>query len=252
MKGTGPSSVAAVLASGGVESAALLQEALTRHARVVPIYLVQGLRWERAEISALRGLLTALRKGRGGLEPLVTLRVPVEPIYGRHWALGSGAVPGRRAPDSAVFLPGRNLLLLATAGLFCAQHRIGRLWIGLLKGNPFDDARKAFLKGLEALLMSGTGSPVRIRAPLADRTKAQVLRRWKDDVPWGKTFSCLNPPGGRPFGRVPESHCGRCQKCEERRRGFRTAGMADPTEYAAGAASSAPERSGNRGGAEGT
>ena len=43
-------------------------------------------------------------------------------------------------------------------------------------------------------------------------------------MPLGETFSCLRPVGGR--------HCGRCNKCAERRAGFGAAGMTDPTEYA--------------------
>ncbi|MDO8730180.1 MAG: 7-cyano-7-deazaguanine synthase, partial [Candidatus Omnitrophota bacterium] len=42
-------------------------------------------------------------------------------------------------------------------------------------------------------------------------------------LPWEKTFSCLNPKDHR--------HCGRCQKCAERRAGFRAAGVTDPTRY---------------------
>jgi 7-cyano-7-deazaguanine synthase len=38
------------------------------------------------------------------------------------------------------------------------------------------------------------------------------------------TFSCLAPQGRR--------HCGRCNKCAERKRAFRQAGIPDPTKYA--------------------
>jgi 7-cyano-7-deazaguanine synthase len=44
-------------------------------------------------------------------------------------------------------------------------------------------------------------------------------------VPWELTFSCIRPIGIR--------HCGRCNKCEERRRAFADAGVKDPTKYGA-------------------
>jgi 7-cyano-7-deazaguanine synthase len=43
------------------------------------------------------------------------------------------------------------------------------------------------------------------------------------------TFSCLSP--------VVDRHCGDCNKCAERRRGFLRAGVTDETPYAASFAS---------------
>jgi 7-cyano-7-deazaguanine synthase len=37
------------------------------------------------------------------------------------------------------------------------------------------------------------------------------------------TLSCIRPSGGL--------HCGRCNKCEERRKAFEAAGLIDPTRY---------------------
>ena len=211
----------AVLTSGGVESAALVTEGLRRYERVYPIYIRKGFVWEKQELSSLRGLLKSFRAD--GLAELTVLDVPIGPLYERHWGVGARPAPGSRAPDSAVYLPGRNVLLLGLAGLFCSLRKIPSLWIGILKGNPFRDARSGFLREVEALLRSGLNSSVRIAAPLAELTKGEVIRRWPE-IPWGKTFSCLRPVRGK--------HCGRCQKCGERKRGFRAAGLPDPTHYA--------------------
>ena len=210
----------AVLSSGGVESAALLVEALERYERVYPIYVRKGLNWESAELSSLRSLLTTLQTD--GLARLTVLEVPLKKVYGPHWSLGKSAIPGAKAPDAAVYLPGRNLLLLSLAGMFCGLRRISTLWIGLLKGNPFHDARSGYLHQVEALLEETIGSPIRIATPFRELTKAQVVGRYSL-LPWEKTFSCLNPMGKR--------HCGRCQKCGERKVGFRAAGVGDPTTY---------------------
>lgn len=210
----------AVLTSGGIESAALLTEAVQRYERVYPIYVRKGFQWERVELSYLRGFLSRLK--RDGLAPLTILDLPIKLIYGAHWSLGRWRTPGSKAPDQAVYLPGRNLLLLSGAALFCCLRKIPALWIGILKGNPFRDARYRFLSGIERLIQETLEEPIRIVAPLRELNKAEVLRRWSQ-VPWGKTFSCLNP-----FGRL---HCGRCQKCAERKSGFRAAGLVDPTIY---------------------
>lgn len=210
----------AILVSGGVESTAMLAEALRRYERVYPIYVRKGLVWEPAELATLRKLLRHFQMD--GLAPLTVLDLPVQAVYGRHWSLGKAAVPSSRAPDTAVYLPGRNLLLLSLAGLFCSIRKIPHLWIGVLKGNPFHDARAGVMKQVEGLLRKTLGFRIRITAPFRQMYKAHVIRRWAD-LPWGKTFSCLRPRRGR--------HCGRCQKCAERTAGFRAAGVPDPTKY---------------------
>lgn len=221
---------AAVLTSGGVESAALVAEAVRRCEPVYPVYVRKGFVWETVELAHLKRLLRALRSDR--LAPLTVLGVPLAAVYEPHWSLGKDQVPGSRAPDSAVYLPGRNLLLLGLAGLFCGLRKIPVLWIGVLKGNPFRDAGGDFLKQMERLLEKSLGTPIRIEAPLAGMRKAQVIRKFPD-LPWEFTFSCLNPAPARRRSRGGGClHCGRCQKCAERQSGFRMAGIKDPTRYA--------------------
>lgn len=210
----------AVLVSGGVESAALLAEALRRYERVYPLYIRKGFVWEGEELAHLRRLLAVF--AREGLADLAILDVPVRALYRPHWSLGHKRGPGSRQPDAAVYLPGRNLLFLSLAGIFCSLRRIPALWIGILKGNPFQDAQLGFFRQMEHLVSGSLGSRLRIVTPLKKMTKGQVIRRWSD-LPWEKTFSCIQPAHGR--------HCGRCQKCGERKTGFRAAGMKDPTRY---------------------
>lgn len=210
-----------ILVSGGVESAALLSEALKRYERVYPVYIREGFIWEPGELYWLRKLLKA--KTADGLAELTVLEAPMQTLYGAHWSLGKRRVPGFRAPDRAVYLPGRNLILLSFGGIFCALRRISSLWIGILRGNPFHDARSGFLREMEDILHEGMGAPVRIASPFRELKKSEVLKRFPR-VPWELTFSCIHPVGWR--------HCGRCQKCAERKTGFKAAGILDPTRYA--------------------
>jgi len=223
MSGTGKDQgrAVAVLVSGGVESAAMLSEALRRYERIYPIYVRKGFVWETVELAHLKRLLSSYKAE--GLADLAVLELPLRNVYKAHWSFDRDRIPGSRAPNPAVYLPGRNLLLLGVAGLFCGVRRVPALWIGTLKGNPFRDAQPGFLRQVGSLLRESLGLPLRVTAPFRKLTKAQVIRRWRD-LPWEKTFSCLNPKDHR--------HCGRCQKCAERRAGFRAAGVPDPTRYA--------------------
>jgi 7-cyano-7-deazaguanine synthase len=62
-------------------------------------------------------------------------------------------------------------------------------------------------------------SGVRVIAPFRELSKTQVVRRGRR-LPLHLTFSCLSPRQDR--------HCGRCNKCAERRRALGEAGMANP------------------------
>lgn len=211
----------AVLVSGGLDSAVLVASLARAGRSVVPIFVSQGLRWEPVERYWLRRWVT---RCPGRVAPVVTLAVPVGDLYdARHWSVAGARVPRASDPDEAVYLPGRNLLLAAKAAVYCALHRIPQLALGTLKGNPFADATPSFRRALSAALSAGLGRRIEVVMPLAALTKAQVIRRGRG-LPLAWTFSCLQPRG--------RHHCGRCQKCEERRRGFRQAGVPDPTRYA--------------------
>jgi 7-cyano-7-deazaguanine synthase len=210
----------AVLVSGGLDSAILLGDSLGRHAAVHPLYLRTGLFWEAAELAHLRRFLAAV--ARPGLGPLVELEQPVADLYDRHWSVTGDNVPGADTPDEAVFLPGRNVLLLAKPLLWCHLHGVPELALAPLEANPFPDATPAFFTAFAAAVNRAVNGSVRVRWPFAGLAKAEVLRLGRD-LPLRHTFSCIRPAGGR--------HCGRCNKCAERRRGFVAAGLSDPTEY---------------------
>ena len=199
---------ACALVSGGADSAALVAHLLQKGETVYPVFVLSGYRWEEAELHWLKRLLSALACRR--LKPLTCLRAPVH--GSPHWAYTGRGVPGARSADEAVFLPGRNLVLLSAAAVFAAQNGIGTLALGTLRANPFADASPAFFASFEKTLRACFGLPIRIRAPFRRMTKAQVVRRYAP-TPWGLTFSCLSPAGSRP--------CGRCNKCAERAKALR-------------------------------
>lgn len=194
-----------VLVSGGLDSCVMLAELAKRY-KVHPLYVRHGLRWENAELRHLRRFIRAL-----SLPPVTVLQLPVRELYGDHWSVRGRKIPGSKSPDEAVYLPGRNLLLLALASVFCAQRGIRAIAIGTLRGNPFADATPEFFRAFSALAGRALHNFVTIVTPLCHLSKEQVLRRGRH-LPLHLTFSCLNPKRGQP--------CGRCNKCAERQRAF--------------------------------
>ncbi len=212
-----------VLVSGGVDSAVALAEAARGPDPVLPVYVRSGLVWEPAEMYWLDRFLPSL--GSEALQPLEVLDMPVDDLYGRHWSLTGEEAPDATSPNEAVYLPGRNLLLLAKTGVLAAGRGCRSIVMGPLAANPFPDGRREFFDRMgEALgLAMGLDGPLAIETPLAGLSKAEVIRRGAG-LRLDLTFSCLDPaPGHR--------HCGRCNKCAERMRGFAEAEIQDPTEY---------------------
>jgi 7-cyano-7-deazaguanine synthase len=198
---------AVVLSSGGMDSAALIGWALRRYTQVQPVYCQFGLRWERAELYWLKKFLRAMKSPR--LLPLTLLEVSTKNLYVNHWSRTGKHVPGYRSMDPAVYLPGRNALLLSQAAVYAATQRCSTILMGTLAGNPFPDATPRFLKTMERALSLALKSPLRLRTPFRGMTKKAVLHA-SHTLPLHLAFSCLNPRGRRP--------CNACNKCAERDR----------------------------------
>jgi 7-cyano-7-deazaguanine synthase len=221
------SGISAVLLSGGLDSAVLLAEEAV-HREVQPLYVSAGLAWERAERQAVARLLASGAIGPQ-VKPLATLTVDMTDVYpSAHWAI-RGTPPAYNTPDEDVYLPGRNIVLLGKAGIYCAMAGISRLAVGTLDHNPFPDATPAFRAAMQAALALGLDRPLQIEAPFATLSKVEVVRRGMAlGTPLGLTLSCMNPTG--PFDNP--GHCGACSKCRERHDAFVEAGIPDPTHYA--------------------
>ena len=216
----------AVLLSGGLDSAVLVAEEAARDI-VQPIYVSVGLAWEDAERLATKRLLASSAMGPR-VKPLVSLSVDMTDVYpAAHWAR-TGHAPGYHTPDEDVYLPGRNIVLLGKAGVFCAAAGIDRLAIGTLDHNPFPDATPEFRQTFASALSLGLAHRLEIFAPYAQVEKAEVIRRGAaHHVPLELTLSCMNPAVDHGVPR----HCGLCSKCRERHDAFLAAGVTDPTEY---------------------
>jgi len=214
----------AVLFSGGLDSAVLLADELTRASDVLPIHVRAGLAWEAAEARAIGHLLARPPLARRA-QALVTLTVDMRDVYpADHWAV-LGQPPAYDTPDEDVYLEGRNIVLISKAAVLCARRGIDRLVLGPLHGNPFPDATPAFFDAMARAMSLGLDRTIDIAAPLAGSHKEDVIRLGvRLDVPLELTLSCMSPAG--------DLHCGRCSKCRERHDAFVTAGVPDRTAYA--------------------
>ncbi|HZZ73015.1 MAG TPA: 7-cyano-7-deazaguanine synthase [Pirellulales bacterium] len=220
-----------LLYSGGLDSAILLGHLAGQGKRVQPLYIQSDLVWQGAELAAAERFLATFSAAEAA--PLKVLHVPLADIYQGHWSLTGAGAPDANSPDEAVYLPGRNPLLLVKAAVWCHLQQIEEIALAPLRANPFPDATDTFFAAFEQMMSMALASPLRISRPFAKLEKRAVLELGRA-LPLQWTFSCIAPRDGQ--------HCGECNKCAERQAAFRAAGLADFTLYAQHAARGA-ERS---------
>ncbi len=210
----------AVLASGGLDSSVLLYN-LASDYDVVPLYIQKGLAWEDAEREALERFIEQLNHPR--VSSPVTLPLPVDGLYGKHWSITGEGVPTADEPDEHVFLPGRNILLFTAAAIWCQASGVNQIAVGSLEGNPFPDATDQFFTDLARLLSTALSHEITIVAPYRQLSKVAVIKQFQQ-LPLALTLTCNAPHEGH--------HCGGCNKCYERQQAFAKAKVEDHTLYA--------------------
>lgn len=209
-----------ILLSGGLDSCVLTAILASRAKEVYPVYVRSGLVWEEVEFHWVRRFLSAVASR--SIQPLKEISLPVSDVYDSHWSTTGDRIPNHLSQDSDVYLPGRNLILLAKTSLYCAFNYIPVIALGPLKGNPFPDSTPEFFFRFQEMASKALIFNFQIITPFSDLSKAEVIQLGKG-LPLHLTFSCIRP--------VDHHHCGACNKCAERRRSFLLAEVDDKTQY---------------------
>jgi 7-cyano-7-deazaguanine synthase len=132
----------------------------------------------------------------------------------------------------ATYVPARNTIFLSLALAWAEAAGAADLFIGVnaLDYSGYPDCRPAFIAAFEQLAELATKSGVegrgfKIHAPLLHMSKADiVVQAARLGLDPALSWSCYDPQDGR--------HCGLCDSCRLRAKGFVDAGLPDPTEYA--------------------
>jgi 7-cyano-7-deazaguanine synthase len=218
---------AVVLLSGGLDSTTVLAIARAEGLECHCLTVDYGQR-HRVELEAARRVADALGaashrvvsldlRAIGGSALTDDIEVP------KDRELGGSDIP-------VTYVPARNTVLLALLLGLAEAVGADELFIGAnaVDYSGYPDCRPVFLEAFERLAavatVAGTehGVRYRVRAPLLELSKADIIRRGVDlGVDYGLTWSCYDPT---PEGLA----CGRCDSCILRRRGFAEAGFEDP------------------------
>jgi 7-cyano-7-deazaguanine synthase len=233
---------AVVLLSGGLDSTTCLAVALADGFLVHALSVDYGQR-HKGELGRARRLARTLGAADHRVVKVDLSAFGGSALTDRAIAVPKGRSERRMAPDIPVtYVPARNTVLLALALAHAETIGAEDVYLGVnaIDYSGYPDCRPAFLRAFERLARVATkagveGRPLRIRAPLLRLSKAGIVRLGtRLGVPYRLTLSCYDPVRGRA--------CGGCDACALRRRGFREAGVPDPTLYAARAPGTAAAR----------
>ena len=219
---------AVVLVSGGLDSMVAAGRAREAGFRLLALSVDYHQR-HRVELAAARRVAKAL-----GAERHVVLSLDLS-AFGGSALTADIDVPktGVGTDIPVTYVPARNTIFLSLALGWAEAAGARDLFIGVnaLDYSGYPDCRPEFIVAFEGLADLATkagveGQPFRIHAPLQHMTKADIVREAdRLGLDAGLSWSCYDPtPGGL--------HCGLCDSCRLRQRGFEEAGIADPTVYA--------------------
>jgi 7-cyano-7-deazaguanine synthase len=226
---------AVVLLSGGLDSATVLAKATHKGRDCFALSFRYGQR-HSAELAAASRIASHF-----GVQQHLILDVPLH-IWGGSALTSDTPVPRDRSVTEMgegipiTYVPARNTVFLSLALAWAEVLQSGEIWIGVnaLDYSGYPDCRPEFITAFEHMANLGTragvegSQPLQIIAPLQYLSKAEIIREGNRlNVDYGLTLSCYDPP-------QELVHCGHCDACLLRQKGFHEAGIPDPTTYWAG------------------
>jgi 7-cyano-7-deazaguanine synthase len=222
-------SVAVALVSGGLDSMISAARAREAGQRLLALSIDYNQR-HQVELAAAHRIARALGAERHVVLPLDLRAFGGSALTDDIDVPKHGVGPG----IPVTYVPARNTIFLSLALGWAEAAGARDIYIGVnaLDYSGYPDCRPEFIAAFEQLAELGTkagveGEPFRIRAPLQHMTKADIVREGvRLGLDLGLSWSCYDPAPG-------DLHCGLCDSCRLRSKGFEEAGVPDPTRYAA-------------------
>ena len=131
------------------------------------------------------------------------------------------------------YVPARNTIFLSYALGWAEVLKADSIYIGVtaVDYSGYPDCRPEFIEAFEKManLATKTGvtkeTVLKIDTPLINLSKAQIIQTGsKLGEDYSITISCYDPD-------LKGRSCGRCDSCLHRIKGFKEAGIKDPTSY---------------------
>ncbi|MGB2687772.1 MAG: 7-cyano-7-deazaguanine synthase QueC [Desulfobacterales bacterium] len=227
-----PAKKAVVLSSGGIDSTTAMAIAKHEGYKIYSLSFFYGQR-HAFELEAAQKVADAI-----GIAEHLVINIDLKKIGGSSLTDDIDVPKDRDEQEMTrgipvTYVPARNTIFLSFALAWAEVLNSSDIFIGVnaIDYSGYPDCRPEYIDAFERMANLATKAGVegdikiRIRTPLIRLTKAQIIQKGIElEVDYALTHSCYDPS---PQGLA----CGRCDSCFLRRKGFKEAGVKDPTRY---------------------
>lgn len=224
---------AVILSSGGIDSTTVMAMARSEGYEIYSLSFRYGQR-HSCELVAAEKVASAL-----GVKEHLIIYIDLGKIGGSALTdaidVPKGRDEGSMGEEIPVtYVPARNTIFLSYALAWAEVLEAADIFIGVsaIDYSGYPDCRPEYIEAFECMANLATKAGVeariktRIHTPLIQMTKAQTIQEGIAlGVDYSMTHSCYDPS---PEGKA----CGACDSCLLRKKGFKEAGIEDPTCYA--------------------
>jgi len=223
---------AVVLSSGGLDSTTVMAIAKNEDYVLYSLSFSYGQR-HKIELQAAGKVAEII-----GVEKHLVINLDLNKIGGSALT-DSIDVPKNRngkaisANIPVTYVPARNTIFLSYALAWAEVIGSSDIFIGVnaIDYSGYPDCRPEYIEAFEKMANLATKAGVegltriKINTPLLNMSKAQIIKKGIElGLDYSLTHSCYDP---NPEGIA----CGRCDSCILRKKGFKEAGVKDPTKY---------------------
>ena len=227
-----PIKKAVVLSSGGLDSTTVMAIAKHEGFEIYSLSFFYGQR-HAFELEAAQKVADAL-----GVSEHLVINIDLN-IIGGSSLTNNIDVPKARPKEAmtqeipVTYVPARNTIFLSYALAWAEVLESSDIFIGVnaIDYSGYPDCRPEYIEAFERMANLATKAGVegtikiRIRTPLINLTKAQIIKKGIGlGIDYALTQSCYDPSS-------QGLACGQCDSCFLRQKGFKEAGVADPTRY---------------------
>jgi len=224
---------AVVLSSGGIDSTTVMAMAKQEGFEIYSLSFFYGQR-HAVELEAARKVADGM-----GVAKHLVINIDLKKLGGSSLT-DDMDVPKARDERTltreipVTYVPARNTIFLSFALAWAEVLESSDIFIGVnaIDYSGYPDCRPEYIEAFQRMANLATKAAVegitkiKIRTPLIRLTKGQIINKGIElGIDYSVTHSCYDPS---PQGLA----CGRCDSCFLRKKGFKEAGVKDPTRYA--------------------
>ncbi len=223
---------AVVLSSGGIDSTTAMAIAKHEGFKIFSLSFFYGQR-HAFELEAAQKVANAI-----GVTKHLVINIDLKQIGGSSLTDDMDVPKDRDEQEMTreipvTYVPARNTIFLSFALAWAEVLKSSDIFIGVnaIDYSGYPDCRPEYIDAFERMANLATkasvegNTKIRIKTPLIRLTKAQIIHKGIElGVDYALTHSCYDPS---PQGQA----CGRCDSCQLRKKGFKEAGVLDPTQY---------------------